>query len=251
MNPIVSFEKNTTGSDYVVGDIHGCFHLLRRLLTQVNFNPEIDRLFSVGDLIDRGPHSEEVLEWLDYPWFHPIYANHEHILVTSFEELQNQRSGSAMTATHLTNGGAWFQLLETEQQCEYAQRLSQLPWGIEIEVEGGITVGLVHAEVPYDDWSTFKERLKNPEKPEVTSSLIYVPNVLERKALWSKDIIRGQDPLFKGVANIHMVCVGHKIVPAPIYRYNVLYLDTGAYEDNGRMTMYCLNGKNAKQFFHS
>ena len=55
--PIRKLPTNALGKDYVVGDLHGCFDLLQRLLHEVEFNKVTDRLFSVGDLIDRGQDS--------------------------------------------------------------------------------------------------------------------------------------------------------------------------------------------------
>jgi serine/threonine protein phosphatase 1 len=43
----------TTGRDFVLGDLHGTTDLLRLLMEHVAFDPKKDRLFSVGDLIDR------------------------------------------------------------------------------------------------------------------------------------------------------------------------------------------------------
>jgi len=45
---------NKKGRDFVCGDIHGCFDQLEEKLSQVNFDKSTDRLFCVGDLIDRG-----------------------------------------------------------------------------------------------------------------------------------------------------------------------------------------------------
>jgi len=51
------FACNAVGRDFAVGDIHGCFSHLRRSLEAIGFDASVDRLFSVGDLIDRGPES--------------------------------------------------------------------------------------------------------------------------------------------------------------------------------------------------
>ena len=48
---------------YAVGDLQGCFAPLRRLLDQVRFDPARDQLWSVGDLVNRGPQSLECLRF--------------------------------------------------------------------------------------------------------------------------------------------------------------------------------------------
>ena len=48
---------------YAIGDIQGCFEALNLLLEKIRFNPAQDRLWLVGDLINRGPDSVEVLQW--------------------------------------------------------------------------------------------------------------------------------------------------------------------------------------------
>ncbi|MDQ1336070.1 MAG: Metallophosphatase [Thermodesulfobacteriota bacterium] len=47
---------------FVVGDIHGCLHMLRRLLHEIPWRPGRDQLVFVGDCIDRGPHSKAVVD---------------------------------------------------------------------------------------------------------------------------------------------------------------------------------------------
>lgn len=49
---------------YAIGDIQGCFDSLERLLKTCAFNPAQDRLWLVGDLVNRGPKSLETLRFI-------------------------------------------------------------------------------------------------------------------------------------------------------------------------------------------
>jgi bis(5'-nucleosyl)-tetraphosphatase (symmetrical) len=49
---------------YVIGDIQGCYKSLQRLLKSVAFDPASDKLWCVGDLINRGPRSLDTLRFL-------------------------------------------------------------------------------------------------------------------------------------------------------------------------------------------
>lgn len=51
-------------SEYAVGDIHGCYDSLRRLLDQLQFDPARDRLWLVGDIVNRGPDSLQALRFV-------------------------------------------------------------------------------------------------------------------------------------------------------------------------------------------
>ncbi len=50
-------------STWAIGDIQGCFASFEALLSAIDFRPKKDRVWLVGDLVNRGPKSAEVLRW--------------------------------------------------------------------------------------------------------------------------------------------------------------------------------------------
>lgn len=226
------FERNESGHDFVVGDIHGCFDQLRSALRQIGFNESRDRLFSVGDMVDRGPSSHEAIDWLDKPWFFAVRGNHEQMAIEA-------DSGIVDPGLHCINGGVWWYGLSEQERNATARVFAELPYAIEVTTADGV-FGLVHAEVPGDDWKEFRESLQYADY-----GLPKNFDHIERFALWGRDIIRGRSP-FNGVENIDRVYVGH--TPVADWRIigNVHYIDTGACFGK-RLTVISMTGGNVTQ----
>ncbi len=73
-------------STYAVGDIQGCLQPLKRLLDQVSFDPSHDTLWSVGDIVNRGPASLETLRFCHKLGnsFRMVLGNHDlHLLAVA------------------------------------------------------------------------------------------------------------------------------------------------------------------------
>ena len=65
------------GRRIVVGDIHGCYDELMELLEKVDIGDD-DRIFSVGDLITKGPKSKEVMDlFMADERFSTVIGNHD------------------------------------------------------------------------------------------------------------------------------------------------------------------------------
>lgn len=205
------FGRNTTGRDWIVGDVHGHFSKLAHALEGVRFDPAAgDRLFSVGDLVDRGPESEYALGWLSKPWFHAVRGNHEDFAIRWAAGQLDQR-------LYVVNGGAWNTATSHADRQLLAAAFLRMPVAIELETADGL-LGLVHADCPLGDWRDFVHELENGD--EGREELITT-------ALWSRGRISAG--LFDPIAGVHRVVVGRTPVERVTVLSNVVYLDTGAW----------------------
>lgn len=223
MNTYVKrFEKNTVGKDYVVGDIHGCFTLLETRLEEIGFDPEKgDRLFSVGDLVDRGPESMTALDWLEYPWFHAVQGNHEDMAIRFPNGRMDERN-------YKVNGGEWNIKNSDHMRQVVSDCLKTLPVAMEVETSQG-KVGIVHAECPSDEWEYFVKTLEssftsNNERGRLVDA-----------AQWSRVRIETRDEY--PVKDVRAVVVGHTPLNEVVRLGNTIYIDTGGWFRTGKFTV--------------
>ena len=219
MSKIKNFKQNKLGRDLVVGDIHGHFSRLVLALDKIGFNIETDRLFSVGDLVDRGPESHLVLDWLQKPWFHAVQGNHEAMAVNWVDTRHYQDF-----RLYEKNGGLWNINNTEEDQKKYAEAFAQLPLAIEVATSDGL-VGIAHAE-PTDNWDLLRIDLLNPWLDGYTSQRLQDKLQWERRRIYQGDKI--------GVVGVKAAVVGHTPLTKPVQLGNVYYIDTGAWSDAGK-----------------
>ena len=125
---------------YAVGDLQGCLKPLQCLLNEVDFNPEHDQLWCVGDLINRGPESLATLRYLKaLSDQHPaslrvVLGNHDlHFLAV------------ARGATQPRRGDTFEQLLAAADLAELVAWLRQQPL---IYSDPSADYSMVHAGIP-------------------------------------------------------------------------------------------------------
>src|SRR5437870_3309311 len=84
---------------YAIGDVQGCYDELQALLGRIGFERSRDRLWFVGDLVNRGPKSLEVLRFVKSLGEDAIsvLGNHDLHLITQYEGFEKKRKDDTFT----------------------------------------------------------------------------------------------------------------------------------------------------------
>lgn len=210
---IKTFEGNKKGRDFVVGDLHGCLDELINLLAHARFNPKKDRLFSVGDLVDRGEKSAACLTLLQKPWFFCVRGNHEQMLLDHWQDTQLSPAFDPR----------WLQNAKPDQITDWRRMIGQLPYVIKVGT-GPEAFYLMHAELWENDTLLTPAMIERAQFQDLGQA--------KAKALWSRHIIsshwRGADVSFHS-PRLNKIFCGHTIVQVPMIVERAIYLDTGAF----------------------
>jgi serine/threonine protein kinase len=154
---ILVLEENTAGHDIVIGDVHGEITVLANLVKNLGPN---DRLFIVGDLVDRGEDSLGVLNFINgynlergERQIFTAKGNHE-VMLDDFIKTQINSSASSSERKkakdlHRLNGGKWTTDLSPAQLAELHRQIQDLPYVI--HVKGGRPFNIAHADIPFND----------------------------------------------------------------------------------------------------
>ena len=138
----------------VIGDIHGCARTLEKLLYQKLKICKDDALYFVGDFIDRGPRSKEVIDMLlnlkdEGISINPVMGNHEFLLLSHYngDEFEHWRLNGA----EKTLRSFGIQHIQ-EMVKKYINFFLNLPFYIELD-----DVIICHAGMNFDDANPFED----------------------------------------------------------------------------------------------
>ena len=201
----------------VVGDIHGRFNTLIELLDKANYKPDNDIVVSVGDLVDRGPRSVEVVEFFASADRYAVRGNHEQMVLNNKKWLavwSYTQNGGPATLRSLRNSKrdlAWLQ----EQVRDY-------PVCLDIgDEDDPDAFRIVHAEQPFN-WAESKFQAFFEKSSDIAAG--------EGRLLWGRDDI--EEVLFGGKARLHpkrskrRTFCGHTPIEHITQAHNTFWIDT-------------------------
>ena len=135
---------------YAVGDVQGCYDALCRVLAQVSFDAHRDQLWLVGDLVNRGPQSLEVLRFVRSlgDSARLVLGNHEVHLLAVAAGVRRSRAGDTLGA-----------VLAAPDRQELLDWLVRQPLMLEDQTLGYV---MVHAGIP-PQWELAEARQRARE----------------------------------------------------------------------------------------
>lgn len=135
---------------YAIGDLHGCYHEFKKLLEKIEFDHSEDKLYLVGDLINRGPKSAKVLNYLikHQESILPVLGNHDLAFLVF-------QAGLIRLKRHDT----YDELLDNEHINDYVQYIREQPL---MRYIPELDIAICHAGI-CPDW-TIKQALDLAEE---------------------------------------------------------------------------------------
>jgi serine/threonine protein phosphatase 1 len=200
----------------VIGDIHGCFYTLKKLVSLIKDKyPSID-LYSVGDLVDRGNFSYEVVEFVISENIKFTAGNHDYMFYHFIHS-----PGSEMGRIWIYNGS------ETTVN-SYSKRVNEMYDHLEIIIKAPLFFDLEDCFISHAGISTYyKSRLpkKILDNTDQIDKVMRLNLMSEHGILWTRDALLNIGKLQIVGHTRHRDVTSHKV-------NNVAYIDTSVYTGN-------------------
>lgn len=215
----------------VIGDVHGCFFTLTKLIEEIEKEfPQVE-IYLVGDLVDRGRHSCEVMDFVSERKIKFTPGNHDYMFYHHF------RYPHSLFAEAWFSNGAEYTLMS------YENRFDRINEHIELIIKAPLFFNLDDCFISHAGISIFYENL-------ITADLLNNSDSLTE--ILKKDIDQDFSVLWcRGqLLNLGKLQVlGHTRMFEPKYlkENNVLYIDTAAVSGN-RLTAAIIEKNNILKF---
>jgi serine/threonine protein phosphatase 1 len=201
----------------VIGDIHGCFHTLTELVRKTRSRYNLIEIYTVGDLVDRGNYSYEVVEFVKKEKIKFTPGNHDYMFYYF------------MHYPTTDMGRAWIHNGSDTTLDSYSTRIGEMKGHLDFIISAPLFINhddcfISHAGISnYYKNKLARKPLENTEKIE---SVMQASLNNEHGILWTRDQLLNLGKL---------QLVGHTRHPEVTYfeKNNVAYIDTSVYTGNG------------------
>ncbi|WP_281284870.1 metallophosphoesterase [Litorilituus lipolyticus] len=185
--------------------MHGNLDCLNQVLKNESFDFNNDRLFALGDIIDRGSQSEYCFALLNEPWFFSVLGNHEAMFLEQYK-------ANNFSYLNKNIGNLWIEKWQNKksQLEQWAHDINNnMPLTITLDYDG-FTTGLVHAKAP-QIWPTQQGNK--------------VPIEQCNEQLWDREDFYKLNHL-SAYQGTDLILMGHNPVKKITLRGNRIWLDT-------------------------
>jgi len=202
-----TFNVNNRGRDYFVGDIQGHFKELTSKLSSIGFDHEQgDRLFSLGDILNKGEDSKACIELLTNKWFHAVMGNHEELFLTYNEDPRIREK-------FFNAGGEWVKQYDNApSELKYLKAMVQY-WtyfAFTVLTDKG-SIGVVHGQSPSNWLNLTENKLSERERAE---------------CIWSNEKFEQDPSRLSRVEGVDLVVHGHANCQEVTVKQNQIWIDT-------------------------
>lgn len=213
-----------------IGDVHGMYEKLIKLMDKIRFNPDEDLLIFLGDYIDRGPDPGRCLQYIfalqqQYPDVVVcLMGNHEVMMSSYFMQKRGSYNNLIVdyAGSWLDNGG--LETLKQLDEMDAGTKEELLQWVMNLPVK-----------YQYQDYFFCHAGVD----PDVLLAVQNEFDMLWRRQQWWEQY-KGEETLVVGhtpVQKVMKLTGKERRTPKPLFLANhVIMCDTGAYMSGGKLS---------------
>ena len=200
----------------VIGDVHGCYYTLKELVDKIkNKYPNI-KIFCVGDLVDRGNNSFEVIEFVVAEKIQCVIGNHDFMFYS------NMRDPYSLMAKSWNYNGAETTL------ASYKDKLNQMDKHLDLIINSPLFFNLDDCFISH---AGISKSLKDKLPENFLSDDAALKEILSNDLFNQNSIIWARGDLLN-IGKLQVVGHTHRKEVFFDKVSNALYIDTTAFGNN-------------------